>query len=158
MLPLMEPRSLTELRQEVRSSPRNVGARLRLGTTLLEEGLVTEAASQLRLAARLDPSNPHLALLAIDALMRAGRERDAALLLSTQIRPARSCTLVATCELAALETLLCHQEPFVRCHTARALGRLRIAQAREALERACGDQNLAVRLAASASLRLLMAH
>jgi protein involved in temperature-dependent protein secretion len=154
----MTPDDLLELQQEVRGAPKNIGARLRFGQALIEAGQTKEGADQLRLAARLDPSNPHLALMATQALITCGRERDAALLLSTQIAPTRCYTPVATCELTALQGLLCHPEPFVRCHIARALGRLRIAQACDDLERACGDRNFAVRMAASSSLRLLLAH
>ena len=55
---------LEELHQEVRADPRHVGARLRLGQALVEAGQLEEGASQLRLAAQLDPCNPHIALLA----------------------------------------------------------------------------------------------
>ena len=149
---------IAALEEEVRGSPRHAGARVRLGQALVEAGRVDEGAGHLRLAAGLEPRNPHLALIAAGALARCGRERDAALLLSTRIAPTRACTVVAPSELELVEALLAHPTALVRCHVARAAGRLRIAQLEPALGRACTDPNGAVRLAASASLRVLKAH
>lgn len=125
---------------------------------LLEAGDVAEAASHLQLAARLDPRNPHLALMALDALVRADRAREGALLLSTHVKVQPVETRVAEKELELLEELLQHPKSLVRCHTARALGRLRVVQCLEALERSCHDTDGAVRLAAMTSVRQLKAH
>lgn len=154
----MTSTSREELELEVAAAPGEVGPRLRLGALLLEEGEVEDAASHLQLAARLDPRNPHLALMALDALVRADRAKDGALLLSSHVKVQPVETRVAEQELELLEELLCHPQSFVRCHTARAVGRLRIVQCLEALEQTCQDSDGAVRLAAMTSLRQLQAH
>ena len=154
----METNELARLEMEVQRSPGAVGARLRLGLALLDAGRREEAASELRLAAKLDPANPYVAVLASLAMARCGRARDAALLISTQVHPAKGFTVVAESEVAALEELLMHSDAYVRSHVAKAVGRLRIADCRAGLERACSDTNLAVRTSAMASLKLITAH
>jgi len=158
MLSAMAEVELTALEREVRTDPRHVGARLRLGQALIVTGQLEAGAAQLRLAAQLDPCNPHVAIMAAEALVRCGKERDAALLLSTRVAPTMATTMLAESELVLIEELLTHHKALVRCHAARAVGRLRIAQAVSALERACTDDNGAVRMAASAALRFLSAH
>lgn len=158
MLSPMGIDELRALRREVRADPRNVGARVRFGQALAALGRAEEGASHLRLASGLDPTNPHLGLLAASALAECGRSREAALLLSTRLAAVRSCTVVAESELDLLAALLSDKKALVRCHVARAVGRLRIDQAVPALERALGDANGAVRLAATASLKVLRAH
>lgn len=158
MLQAMTTPGLPELEEEVRRDPRGLGPRLRLGQALIEAGRAEDGAAQLRLAAQIDPCNPHVAVLAATALAACGMDRDAALLLSTRVAAASNETVLAASELLAIEGLLGHPKAFVRCHVARGIGRLRIAQAGEALARACTDRNGAVRLAAAASLRALGAH
>ena len=151
--------SLEKLRQEVEGPPRDVGPRLRLGEALMERGRrVEEAASELLLASRMDPGSPHIALVAIDALLRAERARDAALHLSAYVRTQTATTRIAPAEQWLLEHLLGHPDRFVRCHTARAIGHLKFAACLDVLERACQDPDGAVRLAAIGSLRILRAH
>lgn len=151
-------KELISLEAEVDLFPRDVGARLRYGMALLDSGRKTQAADQLRLAARIESTNPHIALLAVAALIHADQEREAALLLSSHVKPQRAFVRVAPQELELLEGLLNHPAAFVRCHTARALGRLKIVQCREALERTCSDSDGAVRLAAMASLKQMICH
>ncbi len=148
---------LIALCDEVEMSPRQSGLRMRLGLALLEAGRVMEASTELLLAARLEPTTPQPALLALDALVRAGRERDAALLLSTIVHSQRTTTQVTDIELDQLEQLLRHPEAYVRCHIARALGRLRVARAVDALEHVAIDDDIDVKVAAQTSLRQLLA-
>jgi len=158
MLSPMTERDRTPLQQEVEANPRSAGARLRLGLALGAEGLDEEAAKELLLAARMEPGNPQVALAGLEVIIRAGRERDIALLLSSHLWQRRSDTDVTDLELAHLELLLEHDEAYVRHHTARALGRLRIVRGTEALERGQGDPDAAVRSAVSISLGQLRAH
>ena len=153
----VEGDELARLRQEVARDARPAGPRLRLGLALLESGRVDEGASELLLAARIEPATPEVALLACAALERAGRCREAGLLLSSIIYPKRSTTLVGEEQLELLTRLMHHDDPFVRSHVARGIGRLRIAQAVDLLERALTDENVAVQSAAVSSLRQLRA-
>ena len=158
MLQVMSDADLEELWKAVELCPGDVAARVRLSQALATAGVLEEAASQLFLAARMDATNVHRALAAASLLVRVGRERDAALLLATLVQPARTSTSTAEAERETLEALLRHSDAFVRCHAVRALGRLRIENAEEALQRACADSVSAVRLAALGALRKLRAH
>ena len=154
----MEPKELVRLEKAVQSSPGAVGKRLCFGLALLEDGRKDEAAKELRLAAKLDPSSPYVAVAAALAMARCGHEREAMHLLSTQVHPTKGATLVAESELQELEGLMKHSDIYVRCHLAKAVGRLWIVDCRAALERACSDENFAVRSAAAASLKVITAH
>lgn len=149
---------LERLEQEVDDQPRRAGPRIRLGLALLDRGDTGLAAAHLQLAARLEPDNTQAALIACDALVRANRERDAALLLSSHVHPQRADAVLSPDERALIEGLLTHDEPFVRSHVARATGRLRLVDVVETLEGLLDDPDGSVRLAAERSLARLRAH
>ena len=157
MTPLTD-RTLEGLRRAMEANPGDVELRQQLGLALIEAGFADEGASQLRLAAQLDGANAPLALTACAALVEVGRERDAALLLSSQIQPQRRWTRAEPQLVQVVTLLLGHPEPFVRCHAVRGVGRLRLHQGVELLVRCCADPDGAVRLAAQMVRQRLLAH
>lgn len=146
------------LEGQVADQPRRAAARVRLGQALFECGRCEEAAAQLQLAARLEPLTPDVALIACRALVDAKRERDAALLLSSHVHRQRAFVRVGEEEVELLRELLLHQSAFVRCHTAKAIGRLGLVQVCDALELRVEDPDASVRFSALTSLKRLATH
>jgi HEAT repeat protein len=150
--------TIRALELEVEATPRDAGPRIRLGQALYEADRAEEAAAHLQLGARLEPTQPDVALLASVVLAEVGREREAAILLSCHVHEQRTFLTLAQSELNLLETFFHHDDAYVRCHSAKAAGRIGAVQTIPSLERLRADSDAAVRMAAEASLKRLQSH